>query len=54
MSLISRRVLGMRVDATSYEDASWRVLRCTHEGRSAYVCVATVPNDKFCFIHCAP
>jgi N-acetylglucosaminyldiphosphoundecaprenol N-acetyl-beta-D-mannosaminyltransferase len=39
---ISRRVLGMRVDATSYEDASRRVLRWVHEGRSAYVCVATV------------
>jgi N-acetylglucosaminyldiphosphoundecaprenol N-acetyl-beta-D-mannosaminyltransferase len=42
MSLISCRVLGMRVDTTPYEDVSWRVLRWTHEGRSAYVCVATV------------
>jgi len=42
MSLISRRLLGMRVDATSYEDASRRVLRWAREGRSAYVCVATV------------
>jgi N-acetylglucosaminyldiphosphoundecaprenol N-acetyl-beta-D-mannosaminyltransferase len=41
-SLASRGILGMRVDATSYEDASRRVLRWAHEGRSAYVCVATV------------
>jgi N-acetylglucosaminyldiphosphoundecaprenol N-acetyl-beta-D-mannosaminyltransferase len=42
MSLASRRVLGMRVDATSYEDASGRVLRWAHREQSAYVCVATV------------
>jgi N-acetylglucosaminyldiphosphoundecaprenol N-acetyl-beta-D-mannosaminyltransferase len=42
MSLTSRRVLGMRVDATSYEDASRRVVRWACEGRSGYVCVATV------------
>jgi N-acetylglucosaminyldiphosphoundecaprenol N-acetyl-beta-D-mannosaminyltransferase len=42
MSLTSRHVLGMRVDATSYEDASQRVLRWARKGRSAYVCVATV------------
>src|SRR3712207_1722827 len=42
MSLTSRHVLGMRVDATSYEDASRRVVRWAREGRSAYVCVATV------------
>jgi N-acetylglucosaminyldiphosphoundecaprenol N-acetyl-beta-D-mannosaminyltransferase len=42
MSLTSRHVLGMRVDATSYEDASQRVLRWARERRSAYVCVATV------------
>jgi N-acetylglucosaminyldiphosphoundecaprenol N-acetyl-beta-D-mannosaminyltransferase len=42
MSLTSRRVLGMRVDATSYEDASRRVVRGACEGRSGYVCVATV------------
>jgi N-acetylglucosaminyldiphosphoundecaprenol N-acetyl-beta-D-mannosaminyltransferase len=40
--LASRKVLGMRVDATSYEDASRRVVRWAHEGRSAYICVATV------------
>jgi N-acetylglucosaminyldiphosphoundecaprenol N-acetyl-beta-D-mannosaminyltransferase len=32
----------MRVDATSYDDASSRVLRWTAERRSAYVCVANV------------
>jgi N-acetylglucosaminyldiphosphoundecaprenol N-acetyl-beta-D-mannosaminyltransferase len=37
-----RHVLGMRVDATSYEDASRRVVRWAQEGRSAYVCVSTV------------
>jgi N-acetylglucosaminyldiphosphoundecaprenol N-acetyl-beta-D-mannosaminyltransferase len=40
--LASRDVLGMRVDATSYEDASRRVVQWAHERRSAYVCVATV------------
>jgi len=42
LTLASRYVLGMRVDATSYEDASRRVARWASEGRSAYVCVATV------------
>jgi N-acetylglucosaminyldiphosphoundecaprenol N-acetyl-beta-D-mannosaminyltransferase len=42
MSLSSRHVLGMRVDATSYEDASRRAVQWAREGRSAYVCVATV------------
>lgn len=32
----------MRVDATSYDDASARVLRWAAERRSAYVCVANV------------
>jgi N-acetylglucosaminyldiphosphoundecaprenol N-acetyl-beta-D-mannosaminyltransferase len=40
--LISRSILGMWVDATSYDDASWRVVRWAREGRSVYVCVATV------------
>ena len=44
MILASRDVLGMRVDATSYEDASRRVVRWAREGRSAYVRVASV-ND---------
>jgi N-acetylglucosaminyldiphosphoundecaprenol N-acetyl-beta-D-mannosaminyltransferase len=42
LTLASRYVLGMRVDATSYEDASRRVARWAREGRAAYVCVATV------------
>ena len=42
MDLASRHVLGMRVDGTSYEDASRRVAQWAHEARSAYVCVATV------------
>jgi N-acetylglucosaminyldiphosphoundecaprenol N-acetyl-beta-D-mannosaminyltransferase len=42
MSLISHRLFGMRVDATSYLNASRRVLRWTDEGWSAYVCLATV------------
>ena len=42
MTLASRYVLGMRVDATSYEDASRRVARWVRDGRSAYVCVANV------------
>jgi len=42
MSQASRDVLGMRVDATSYEDASERVVQWAREERSAYVCVATV------------
>jgi N-acetylglucosaminyldiphosphoundecaprenol N-acetyl-beta-D-mannosaminyltransferase len=42
MTLASREVLGMRVDATSYEDASRRVVQWARERRPAYVCVATV------------
>ena len=42
MSLVSREVLGMRVDATSYEDASQRVVRWARDGLSTYVCVASV------------
>jgi N-acetylglucosaminyldiphosphoundecaprenol N-acetyl-beta-D-mannosaminyltransferase len=42
LSSVSRHVLGMRVDATSYGDASRRVARWAHDGRPAYVCVATV------------
>jgi N-acetylglucosaminyldiphosphoundecaprenol N-acetyl-beta-D-mannosaminyltransferase len=40
MSLDSRMVLGTRVDATSYADASCRVVSWAKEGRSACVCVA--------------
>jgi len=42
MNLASREVLSMRVDATSYEDASQRVLLWARERRSTYICVATV------------
>lgn len=42
MGLTSRNVLGMRVDATSYEETSGYVARWAMEGRSAYVCVANV------------
>ena len=42
MTLTSREVLGMRVDTTSYKDASERVLSWANDGLSAYVCIATV------------
>jgi N-acetylglucosaminyldiphosphoundecaprenol N-acetyl-beta-D-mannosaminyltransferase len=42
MRLISRYILGMRVDATSYEDAAHRVVQWAREGQSAYVCLAPV------------
>jgi N-acetylglucosaminyldiphosphoundecaprenol N-acetyl-beta-D-mannosaminyltransferase len=42
--LASRRILGMRVDATSYGDATDRVLRWAASESSRYVCVATVNN----------
>ncbi|CAN5808792.1 WecB/TagA/CpsF family glycosyltransferase [soil metagenome] len=42
MSLESRNIVSMRVDVTSYEDASGRVTRWALQGRAAYVCVATV------------
>jgi N-acetylglucosaminyldiphosphoundecaprenol N-acetyl-beta-D-mannosaminyltransferase len=38
----SRGVVSMRVDATSYQDASQRVLKWAREKKSAYVCVASV------------
>jgi N-acetylglucosaminyldiphosphoundecaprenol N-acetyl-beta-D-mannosaminyltransferase len=40
----ARRILGMRVDATSYEHAAQEILRWAREGESRYVCVATVNN----------
>lgn len=39
-----REILGMRVDATSYEDATARVLRWAAQGESRTVAVATVNN----------
>lgn len=42
--LDSRFVLGMRVDATTYEDTAARILDWTRREESRYVCVATVNN----------
>jgi N-acetylglucosaminyldiphosphoundecaprenol N-acetyl-beta-D-mannosaminyltransferase len=42
--LAERRVLGMRVDATSYADATARVIRWAEAREARYVCVATVNN----------
>ena len=39
---VHRRILGMRVDATSYEEATRRVLAWARGGESRYVCVANV------------
>lgn len=40
----TRRILGMRVDATSYAHAAEQILRWARRGESRYVCVATVNN----------
>lgn len=40
----SRAILGVRVDATSYEDATRQVVRWARFSESRYVCVATVNN----------
>ena len=40
----TRRVLGMRVDATSYEHAATEILCWASSGESRYVCIATVNN----------
>lgn len=40
----ARRILGIRVDATSYAHASHEILRWARQGESRYVCVATVNN----------
>jgi N-acetylglucosaminyldiphosphoundecaprenol N-acetyl-beta-D-mannosaminyltransferase len=40
----ARRVLGMRVDGTSYEHAATAILRWASRGESRYVCIATVNN----------
>jgi N-acetylglucosaminyldiphosphoundecaprenol N-acetyl-beta-D-mannosaminyltransferase len=37
-----RHILGMRVDATSYENATNNVINWAKEGRSCYVCIANV------------
>ena len=38
----SGRIVGTRVHATSYRDATDRILAWARQGRSSYVCVATV------------
>lgn len=38
----TRHVLGMRVDATSYADATRHIMGWAETGRSSYVCVANV------------
>lgn len=40
----SRSILGMRVDATSYEDATRQVITWARSARSRCVCVASVNN----------
>jgi len=40
--VLNRYILGMRVDATSYADATQRVLAWARAGESRYVCVANV------------
>jgi N-acetylglucosaminyldiphosphoundecaprenol N-acetyl-beta-D-mannosaminyltransferase len=40
----SRAILGMRVDLTSYEDATRRIVEWGATGESRYVCVAAVNN----------
>ncbi|MGQ9635487.1 MAG: WecB/TagA/CpsF family glycosyltransferase [Bryobacteraceae bacterium] len=42
--MTSRWILGMRVDATSYEDAARRIAGWARAGESRYVAVATVNN----------
>jgi N-acetylglucosaminyldiphosphoundecaprenol N-acetyl-beta-D-mannosaminyltransferase len=42
--LESRDIVGMRVDATSYEDVTERVIRWAERGETRYVCVASVNN----------
>jgi N-acetylglucosaminyldiphosphoundecaprenol N-acetyl-beta-D-mannosaminyltransferase len=42
--LHSRSIIGMRVDATSYEQAAGRISAWASRGQSRYVCVATVNN----------
>jgi N-acetylglucosaminyldiphosphoundecaprenol N-acetyl-beta-D-mannosaminyltransferase len=43
-SIASRRILGTRVDATSYQHAAAEILRWGSLRESRYVCVATVNN----------
>ena len=43
-SVAARRILGMRVDATSYAHAAHKILGWARKGESRCVCVATVNN----------
>lgn len=40
----SRHILGVRVDATTYRDATRQILEWARAGESAYVCCASVNN----------
>jgi N-acetylglucosaminyldiphosphoundecaprenol N-acetyl-beta-D-mannosaminyltransferase len=40
----SRQILGVRVDATTYPDATRQILDWAHRGQSRYVCCASVNN----------
>ena len=42
-----RYILGLRVDATSYEDATQRVLAWAQAGESCYVCAIGCPRQEF-------
>ncbi len=42
LTLESRHILNVRVDATNYEDATARILGWAREARSCYVCLGTV------------
>ena len=42
--LQSRRILGVRVDSTSYADATQRIIAWAKQRQSRYVCLATVNN----------
>jgi N-acetylglucosaminyldiphosphoundecaprenol N-acetyl-beta-D-mannosaminyltransferase len=42
--LESRTIVGVRVDATTYEDAAGRIVEWAKSGESRYVCVAAVNN----------
>jgi N-acetylglucosaminyldiphosphoundecaprenol N-acetyl-beta-D-mannosaminyltransferase len=39
---VARYILGTRVDATNYDDATDRIIRWAEAGESRYVCVSTV------------
>jgi N-acetylglucosaminyldiphosphoundecaprenol N-acetyl-beta-D-mannosaminyltransferase len=47
----SRSILGMRVDWTSYSDATRRIVAWAKSGQSRYVCVASVYNVMLAHDH---